>query len=119
MRWKKNIATNISNYINNNFADQYLLAFARSFGVSPEMVLRRLKDEQISPTIDSDFYNNWVKEYEERGGDYKKSQGGGALTYYYGVYNELGHKVSRLFFKARSEGMIDTPTFVKHTGLRS
>ena len=112
-------SSEIKRYLGNDLLDGDLLAFAKSYGISPEMALRRLLDEKISPQIDSDFYDSWIKRYEGKGGDYKKSTGGGPLTYYYGVYNEVGHKVSKLLFKARSEGLIDTPTFVSQTGLRS
>lgn len=109
----------IQKYIENGLLDGDLLAFAKSYGISPETALRRLLDEKASPQINSDFYDEWVKRYDEKGGDYKKSTGGGPLTYYYEVYNEVGHRVSKLLFKARSEGLIDTPTFVSQTGLRS
>ena len=40
------------------------------------------------------------------------------LTYYYKTYNQIGHKVSKLLFKARAEGLIDTPMFISSTGIK-
>lgn len=110
----------IKNYLANKFSDEYLYSCAKSFGVSPEVVLRRLLDEKISPQIDNEFYLTWKKRYEEKGGDYKKkSGGGGPLTYYYTTYNKLGHRTSKLLLKARSGGLIDTPTLVSRTGIKA
>lgn len=112
-------SAHIRNFLS-DFSDQYLLSFAKSFGVSPEMVLRRIVDEKLDLGINAAFYEQWVERYEEGGGDYRGGrQGGGPLTYYYTLYNRIGHTTSRLLLKARSEGLIDTPTFVSKTGLRS